>query len=147
MVLSQTSLCFFFSFSVIILLPVSVSVFFGLCSSFRSPSPEKQLTAVNCLGVLAMAEAMSCTELHNMAKAFALQNFPEVGRKRLVPPWKQVVHSYAIFTLVNGGWIIEIINSLLMLKVCCCHDLALLLLSQTLFIRHQKRNWNFFLFF
>lgn len=26
-----------------------------------------------------MAEAMSCTELHNMAKAFALQNFPEVG--------------------------------------------------------------------
>lgn len=27
-----------------------------------------------------MAEAMTCTELHNMAKAFALQNFPEVGR-------------------------------------------------------------------
>lgn len=26
-----------------------------------------------------MAEAMSCTELHNMAKAYALQNFPEVG--------------------------------------------------------------------
>ncbi|CAL8394624.1 unnamed protein product [Arctogadus glacialis] len=26
-----------------------------------------------------MAEAMRCTELHNMAKAFALQNFPEVG--------------------------------------------------------------------
>lgn len=43
-------------------------------------TPEKQLTAANCLGVLAMAEAMSCTELHNMAKAFALQNFPEVGR-------------------------------------------------------------------
>uniref|UniRef100_A0A3Q3KSN2 Kelch-like family member 29 n=1 Tax=Labrus bergylta TaxID=56723 RepID=A0A3Q3KSN2_9LABR len=29
--------------------------------------------------LLAMAEAMSCTELHNMAKAFALQNFPEVA--------------------------------------------------------------------
>lgn len=40
---------------------------------------EKQLTAANCLGVLAMAEAMQCTELHNMAKAFALQNFPEVA--------------------------------------------------------------------
>lgn len=64
--------------SIVIIL--SVSVFFGFCSSVRSPSPEKQLTAVNCLGVLAMAEAMSCTELHNMAKAFALQNFPEVGR-------------------------------------------------------------------
>ncbi len=40
---------------------------------------EKQLTAANCLGVLAMAEAMQCTELHNMAKAFALQNFPDVA--------------------------------------------------------------------
>ncbi|KAL0165074.1 hypothetical protein M9458_040827, partial [Cirrhinus mrigala] len=38
-----------------------------------------QLTAANCLGVLAMAEAMCCTELHNMAKAFALQNFPDVA--------------------------------------------------------------------
>ncbi len=26
-----------------------------------------------------MAEAMQCTELHNMAKAFALQNFPDVA--------------------------------------------------------------------
>lgn len=26
-----------------------------------------------------MAEAMCCTELHNMAKAFALQNFPDVA--------------------------------------------------------------------
>nr|WEX30530.1 Kelch-like protein 29b-A-2 [Carassius gibelio] len=48
---------------------------------FTDPShpKEKQLTAANCLGVLAMAEAMSCTELHNMAKAFALQNFPDVA--------------------------------------------------------------------
>ncbi|KAG7250103.1 hypothetical protein CRUP_000561, partial [Coryphaenoides rupestris] len=44
-----------------------------------SLASQKQLTAANCLGVLAMAEAMRCTELHNMAKAFALQNFPEVG--------------------------------------------------------------------
>lgn len=79
-------------FSVLIILPVSV--FFGFCSSFWSPSPEKQLTAVNCLGVLAMAEAMSCTELHNMAKAFALQNFPEVGRNILIMPRKQFVRSY-----------------------------------------------------
>lgn len=83
-------------FSVLINLPVSL---FPSCFGFSvlarlsfdpSPhlppppdlllsTPEKQLTAANCLGVLAMAEAMSCTELHNMAKAFALQNFPEVG--------------------------------------------------------------------
>lgn len=41
--------------------------------------PEKQLTASNCLGVLAMAEAMQCSELYHMAKAFALQLFPEVA--------------------------------------------------------------------
>ena len=41
--------------------------------------PEKQLTASNCLGVLAMAEAMQCGELYHMSKAFALQIFPEVA--------------------------------------------------------------------
>lgn len=46
---------------------------------FLLSQTEKQLTASNCLGVLAMAEAMECTELHSMAKAFALQNFPEVA--------------------------------------------------------------------
>ncbi|XP_028838795.1 kelch-like protein 29 isoform X2 [Denticeps clupeoides] len=51
------------------------NTFCKVCVSFL----EKQLTASNCLGVLAMAEAMCCTELHNMAKAFALQNFPEVA--------------------------------------------------------------------
>uniref|UniRef100_A0A4W4FPF4 BTB domain-containing protein n=1 Tax=Electrophorus electricus TaxID=8005 RepID=A0A4W4FPF4_ELEEL len=51
------------------------NTFCKVCVSFL----EKQLTAGNCLGVLAMAEAMCCTELHNMAKAFALQNFPEVA--------------------------------------------------------------------
>ncbi|KAM3861207.1 kelch-like protein 29 [Diretmus argenteus] len=51
------------------------NTFCKVCISFL----EKQLTAANCLGVLAMAEAMSCTELHNMAKAYALQNFPEVA--------------------------------------------------------------------
>lgn len=76
-------------------MPVSILFLFlchsclSLCFLILSPSfspslyflaTEKQLTAANCLGVLAMAEAMSCTELHNMAKAFALQNFPEVGR-------------------------------------------------------------------
>ncbi|KAJ4928797.1 hypothetical protein JOQ06_004422, partial [Pogonophryne albipinna] len=53
------------------------NTFCKVCVSFL----EKQLTAANCLGVLAMAEAMTCTELHNMAKAFALQNFPEVAGK------------------------------------------------------------------
>ncbi|KAL7862215.1 hypothetical protein SRHO_G00136560 [Serrasalmus rhombeus] len=51
------------------------NTFCKVCVSFL----EKQLTAGNCLGVLAMAEAMQCTELHNMAKAFALQNFPDVA--------------------------------------------------------------------
>ncbi|XP_048046586.1 kelch-like protein 29 isoform X2 [Megalobrama amblycephala] len=51
------------------------NTFCKVCVSFL----EKQLTASNCLGVLAMAEAMQCTELHNMAKAFALQNFPDVA--------------------------------------------------------------------
>ncbi|XP_036406227.1 kelch-like protein 29 [Megalops cyprinoides] len=51
------------------------NTFCKVCVSFL----EKQLTASNCLGVLAMAEAMQCTELHSMAKAFALQNFPEVA--------------------------------------------------------------------
>uniref|UniRef100_A0A4W3HXS0 Kelch like family member 29 n=1 Tax=Callorhinchus milii TaxID=7868 RepID=A0A4W3HXS0_CALMI len=49
--------------------------FCKVCVSFL----EKQLTAINCLGILAMAEAMHCNELHNMAKAYALQNFPEVA--------------------------------------------------------------------
>ncbi|XP_065820118.1 kelch-like protein 29 isoform X3 [Labrus bergylta] len=34
-----------------------------------------------------MAEAMSCTELHNMTKAFALQNFPEL---REMAMWRNV---------------------------------------------------------
>lgn len=37
-----------------------------------------------------MAEAMSCTELHNMAKAFALQNFPEVSEDKHVGPFRGV---------------------------------------------------------
>ncbi|XP_069092110.1 kelch-like protein 29 [Pleurodeles waltl] len=49
--------------------------FCKVCVSFL----EKQLTATNCLGILAMAEAMQCSELYNMAKAYALQNFPEVA--------------------------------------------------------------------
>ncbi|XP_069461981.1 kelch-like protein 29 [Ambystoma mexicanum] len=49
--------------------------FCKVCVSFL----EKQLTATNCLGILAMAEAMKCSELYNMAKAYALQNFPEVA--------------------------------------------------------------------
>ncbi|XP_043918680.1 kelch-like protein 29 [Protopterus annectens] len=49
--------------------------FCKVCVSFL----EKQLTASNCLGILAMAEAMQCNELHSMAKAYALQNFPEVA--------------------------------------------------------------------
>nr|KAF6328880.1 kelch like family member 29 [Pipistrellus kuhlii] len=49
--------------------------FCRVCVSFL----EKQLTASNCLGVLAMAEAMQCSELYHMAKAFALQIFPEVA--------------------------------------------------------------------
>ncbi|KAJ8341750.1 hypothetical protein SKAU_G00340410 [Synaphobranchus kaupii] len=51
------------------------NTFCKVCVSFL----EKQLTAGNCLGVLGMAEAMQCTELHSMAKAYALQNFPEVA--------------------------------------------------------------------
>uniref|UniRef100_A0A671NW57 Kelch-like protein 29 n=1 Tax=Sinocyclocheilus anshuiensis TaxID=1608454 RepID=A0A671NW57_9TELE len=34
---------------------------------------------VSFLGAQLYAEAMCCTELHNMAKAFALQNFPDVA--------------------------------------------------------------------
>uniref|UniRef100_A0A4X2KLM1 Kelch like family member 29 n=1 Tax=Vombatus ursinus TaxID=29139 RepID=A0A4X2KLM1_VOMUR len=49
--------------------------FCKVCVSFL----EKQLTPGNCLGVLAMAEAMQCSELYHMAKAFALQIFPEVA--------------------------------------------------------------------
>uniref|UniRef100_H3AG73 Kelch like family member 29 n=1 Tax=Latimeria chalumnae TaxID=7897 RepID=H3AG73_LATCH len=49
--------------------------FCKVCVSFL----EKQLTASNCLGILAMAEAMQCTELYSMAKAYALQNFPDVA--------------------------------------------------------------------
>lgn len=40
-----------------------------------------------------MAEAMSCRELHNMAKAFALQNFPEVGRDFIFSPLIAAEHS------------------------------------------------------
>ncbi|XP_053315254.1 kelch-like protein 29 [Spea bombifrons] len=51
--------------------------FCKVCVSFL----EKQLTASNCLGILAMAEAMQCMELYSMAKAYALQNFPEVANQ------------------------------------------------------------------
>ncbi|KAJ0061198.1 hypothetical protein NL108_013322 [Boleophthalmus pectinirostris] len=67
------------------------NTFCKVCVSFL----EKQLTAGNCLGVLAMAEAMSCTELHNMAKAFALQNFPEVaGQEEILSVSKEDLVSY-----------------------------------------------------
>ncbi|XP_044130133.1 kelch-like protein 29, partial [Bufo gargarizans] len=51
--------------------------FCKVCVSFL----EKQLTANNCLGILAMAEAMQCVELYNMAKAYALQNFSDVANQ------------------------------------------------------------------
>ncbi|XP_072296244.1 kelch-like protein 29 isoform X2 [Eucyclogobius newberryi] len=67
------------------------SNFCKVCVSFL----EKQLTAANCLGVLAMAEAMTCTELHNMAKAYALQNFPEVaGQAEIMSVSKEDLVSY-----------------------------------------------------
>uniref|UniRef100_A0A8C5HZU8 BTB domain-containing protein n=1 Tax=Gouania willdenowi TaxID=441366 RepID=A0A8C5HZU8_GOUWI len=67
------------------------NTFCKVCVSFL----EKQLTARNCLGVLAMAEAMSCTELHNMAKAFALQNFPEVaGQEEILGVSKEDLVAY-----------------------------------------------------
>ncbi|XP_034555326.1 kelch-like protein 29 [Notolabrus celidotus] len=67
------------------------NTFCKVCVSFL----EKQLTAANCLGVLAMAEAMSCIELHNMAKAFALQNFPEVaGQEEILSVSKKDLVSY-----------------------------------------------------
>ncbi|XP_076872938.1 kelch-like protein 29 isoform X2 [Brachyhypopomus gauderio] len=67
------------------------NTFCKVCVSFL----EKQLTAGNCLGVLAMAEAMCCTELHNMAKAFALQNFPEVaGQDEILSVSKEDLMSY-----------------------------------------------------
>ncbi|XP_041661774.1 kelch-like protein 29 isoform X2 [Cheilinus undulatus] len=67
------------------------STFCKVCVSFL----EKQLTAANCLGVLAMAEAMRCTELHSMAKAFALQNFPEVaGQEEILSVSKEDLVSY-----------------------------------------------------
>ncbi|XP_055088163.1 kelch-like protein 29 [Periophthalmus magnuspinnatus] len=67
------------------------NTFCKVCVSFL----EKQLTAANCLGVLAMAEAMSCTELHNMAKAYALQNFPEVaGQEEILSVSKDDLVSY-----------------------------------------------------
>ncbi|TWW69097.1 Kelch-like protein 29 [Takifugu flavidus] len=67
------------------------NTFCKVCVSFL----EKQLTAANCLGVLAMAEAMSCTELHNMAKAFALQNFPEVaGQEEILNVSKEDLVTY-----------------------------------------------------
>uniref|UniRef100_W5NIR4 Kelch like family member 29 n=1 Tax=Lepisosteus oculatus TaxID=7918 RepID=W5NIR4_LEPOC len=67
------------------------NTFCKVCVSFL----EKQLTASNCLGVLAMAEAMQCTELHNMAKAFALQNFPEVaGQEEILNISKEDFVSY-----------------------------------------------------
>uniref|UniRef100_A0A3Q3VST7 BTB domain-containing protein n=1 Tax=Mola mola TaxID=94237 RepID=A0A3Q3VST7_MOLML len=67
------------------------NTFCKVCISFL----EKQLTAANCLGVLAMAEAMSCRELHNMAKAFALQNFPEVaGQEEILNVSKEDLVAY-----------------------------------------------------
>ncbi|XP_039540711.1 kelch-like protein 29 [Pimephales promelas] len=67
------------------------NTFCKVCISFL----EKQLTASNCLGVLAMAEAMQCTELHNMAKAFALQNFPDVsGQDEILNISKEDLVSY-----------------------------------------------------
>uniref|UniRef100_A0A3Q2PXV1 Kelch like family member 29 n=1 Tax=Fundulus heteroclitus TaxID=8078 RepID=A0A3Q2PXV1_FUNHE len=67
------------------------NTFCKVCVSFL----EKQLTSANCLGVLAMAEAMSCTELHNMAKAFALQNFPEVaGQEEILSVSKEDLVAY-----------------------------------------------------
>ncbi|XP_047243856.1 kelch-like protein 29 isoform X2 [Girardinichthys multiradiatus] len=67
------------------------NTFCKVCVSFL----EKQLTAANCLGVLAMAEAMCCTELHNMAKAFALQNFPEVaGQEEILRVSKEDLVAY-----------------------------------------------------
>ncbi|TRY65038.1 hypothetical protein DNTS_018545, partial [Danionella cerebrum] len=42
---------------------------------------RKQLSVSNCLGILSMADAMHSSELQNMARAFALQNFPEVARQ------------------------------------------------------------------
>uniref|UniRef100_A0A3Q0R7U1 Kelch like family member 29 n=1 Tax=Amphilophus citrinellus TaxID=61819 RepID=A0A3Q0R7U1_AMPCI len=72
------------------------STFCKVCVSFL----EKQLTAANCLGVLAMAEAMSCTELHNMAKAFALQNFPEVADSLSLSKDQKINTLYAPFDLV-----------------------------------------------
>ncbi|XP_038818298.1 kelch-like protein 29 isoform X1 [Salvelinus namaycush] len=67
------------------------NTFCKVCVSFL----EKQLTVGNCLGVLAMAEAMRCTELHNMAKAFALQNFPEVaGQEEIMCVSKEDLVAY-----------------------------------------------------
>ncbi|KAL1254065.1 hypothetical protein QQF64_016294, partial [Cirrhinus molitorella] len=67
------------------------NTFCKVCVSFL----EKQLTAANCLGVLAMAEAMCCTELHNMAKAFALQNFPDVaGQDEILSVSKEDLVNY-----------------------------------------------------
>ncbi|XP_051909158.1 kelch-like protein 29 isoform X2 [Hippocampus zosterae] len=67
------------------------NTFCKVCVSFL----EKQLTAANCLGVLAMAEAMTCRELHNMAKAFALQNFPEVaGQEEILSVSKEDLVAY-----------------------------------------------------
>ncbi|XP_056111916.1 kelch-like protein 29 [Rhinichthys klamathensis goyatoka] len=67
------------------------NTFCKVCVSFL----EKQLTASNCLGVLAMAEAMQCNELHNMAKAFALQNFPDVaGQDEILNISKEDLVSY-----------------------------------------------------
>ncbi|KAJ8275397.1 hypothetical protein COCON_G00100220 [Conger conger] len=51
------------------------NTFCKVCVSFL----ERQLTVGNCLGVLGMALAMRCSELHSMAQAFALQNFTEVS--------------------------------------------------------------------
>lgn len=51
-----------------------------------------------------MAEAMSCTELHNMAKAFALQNFPEVSGDKLAGPF----HAVASATGPHGETVPEV---------------------------------------
>uniref|UniRef100_UPI00358DF8EC kelch-like protein 29 n=1 Tax=Myxine glutinosa TaxID=7769 RepID=UPI00358DF8EC len=48
--------------------------FCQVCSSFF----EKQISVRNCLGIQSLAKAMSCPELEETARIFALQHFPEV---------------------------------------------------------------------
>ena len=39
---------------------------------------EKQISVRNCLGIQSLAKAMSCPELEETARIFAMQHFPEV---------------------------------------------------------------------